>query len=163
MKKRTALISVFSGAIIAAGLLCWKMPHAPLAAKSASASASGVSNADDFSSLLDEMGRLPLASPSGREIVAAVQSVRASPRVSDNWVRLGDAMTLRCRATLDTSLYHKIETVYLHAHQLDNSNASSLIGLAWAAGAAHRFDDSVAWASLAVKSDPNIAAAYGIL
>lgn len=98
-----------------------------------------------------------------RALKSAAQQVRATPKDSDAWVRFGDALTAQARLALDTSLYKRIEHVYLQAHQLDAANTDALVGLAWAAGAAHRFDDSVAWANLAVKSDPERAPAYGIL
>ena len=112
---------------------------------------------------IDEFERLPLTSAFAQSIRAAVQSVRAAPHSSDSWIRLGDVLTARSRAMLDISLYKKTERIYLQAYQLDRTNAHSLAGLAWAAGAAHRFDDSVAWATLAIRADPEIPAAYAIL
>jgi len=43
------------------------------------------------------------------------------------------------------------------------ASPDALIGLAWATGAAHRFEDSIAWARKALAIDADLPAAYGIL
>jgi len=164
MKTQAVLALSLSGVLLATSVVIFnKRPdlfHSRPVAKTSLATSPMPA---DLSQVLDDLAKLPPTSSFGRQIVTAVHSVRAAPLVSDDWVRLGDALTLRSRATFDTALYRKIERVYLYAHQLDSTNASSLVGLAWAAGAAHRFEDSVAWATLALKGDPNLSAAYGIL
>jgi tetratricopeptide (TPR) repeat protein len=99
----------------------------------------------------------------GREINRVARLLRARPEHADYWVRLGDTLLQQSRETLDTSLYALIQKIYFHAHQLDSSNPDSVVGLAWAAGASHHFEDSITWAGLALKIDPNLPAAYGIL
>jgi tetratricopeptide (TPR) repeat protein len=101
--------------------------------------------------------------PLDRELSRTLRAIRARPESADAWLRLGDALTQRSRDTLDFSLYSAIEKIYLHARRLDPQAADALAGLAWAAGACHRFDDSVAWAALALKADPDLPAAHGIL
>jgi tetratricopeptide (TPR) repeat protein len=123
-----------------------------------------VSSYLDLGGLLAEFENfLADSSPFARPITTAIQAVRVRPRSSDGWVRLGDALTAQSRATLDHSLYRKIRAIYFQAHQLDETNASALAGLAWASGACHHFEESIIWARLALKADPEMPAAYGIL
>jgi tetratricopeptide (TPR) repeat protein len=103
------------------------------------------------------------ASSLDRELRLAVETLRRHPQSSDKWVRFGDALLQRSRNTLDFSLYPQIEQAYLEARRLDPENIQALAGLAWAAGACHRFDDSVAWARLALAKDPDLPAAHGII
>ncbi len=98
-----------------------------------------------------------------RELRRAALFLRRQTAYSDHWVRLGDALLQQTRTTLDFSQYANIELVYLEARRLDPKNTHALAGLAWAAGACHRFDDSIAWARLALAQDPDLPAAHGIL
>lgn len=113
--------------------------------------------------LTNSIALLARSDATNRAVRVAAQQVTALPKNSDAWVHLGDALTTQARVALDASLYKRIEQVYLRAHELDSSDTDALVGLAWASGAAHRFDDSVAWAMLAIKADPDRAPAYGIL
>lgn len=118
---------------------------------------------DELAQFISGLSHEPGSAPLHREIAAGLQTVNNLPLSSVSWVRLADALTQRSRLNLDTSLYPQIERVYLQAHKLDRTDPTSLMGLAWAAGAAHHFDDSVAWALLALKTDPELPAAYGII
>lgn len=117
----------------------------------------------DLPTWVRELEQVSSDPTSGRPIKAAVQALRLTPRSSDSWVRLGDALTAQSRTKLDASLYGTIERVYRHAQKLDATNTPALVGLAWVTGASHHFEDSVAWAKLAIQADPEIPAAYGIL
>ena len=101
--------------------------------------------------------------PAAREIAAALRAVRYSPQSSDAFLRLAAALSERARATLSTALYAPVEHLYLQAYKLDSTNAAALTGLAWAAGAAHRFDDSIAWATLALSRDADQPDAHALL
>jgi tetratricopeptide (TPR) repeat protein len=101
--------------------------------------------------------------PRSREITTALRMLQLSPKSSDAWLRLAEAVAERSRVTLDPDLYEPVEQTYLQAYKLDATNTAALVGLAWAAAAAHRFDDSVAWATLALRDDPEQPEAHGLL
>lgn len=96
-------------------------------------------------------------------IERAVQVIKLRPENADNWVRLGETLRQFSRDTLDFTLYRVAERSYLRATQLDASNAGAFAGLAWAAGASHRFDDSVKAARQALQIDAQCAEAYGLI
>ncbi|MBC8040616.1 MAG: tetratricopeptide repeat protein [Opitutaceae bacterium] len=153
----------FFPAILAAGAVCFftfsaqsKPPALPVAAAPSEIP-------PELTGWLDGLSRESELTPLHRPLQASLQAVRLLPLAPGSWVRLGDVLTERSRQILDTSLYPRIERIYLQAHKLDRTDTTSLVGLAWAAGAAHRFDDSVAWALLALKTDPELPAAYGII
>ena len=119
--------------------------------------------ADESATLFAEIEHRTGDDKPGQALRTIVNALRHRTADTNGWVRLGDALVQQSRDTLDTSLYRTVERVYLHARQLDPNNTEALAGLAWAAGASHRFEDSVAWATLALKQNPDLPAAYGIL
>jgi tetratricopeptide (TPR) repeat protein len=117
----------------------------------------------DPTAWLGELDHLSPEPSSASPIKAAVQAVRATPASAESWVRLGDALTARSQDRFDFSLYQPIDRIYRQALQLDSSNVQALVGLAWATGASHHFDESIVWARLAIKADPENPTAYAIL
>ena len=118
---------------------------------------------ETISRLLKEAERCVSDTSLGREIAKAVRLIQQRPENADAWVRLGDALLQHSRDTLDASLYAPIKKIYFEAHRRDGANADALVGLAWATGASHRFEDSIAWARKALAIDAELPAAYGIL
>ncbi|MBI3886358.1 MAG: tetratricopeptide repeat protein [Opitutae bacterium] len=116
----------------------------------------------DDATYLAEIGARAGADQTGRALQAAIGAIKIRPERSDNWVLLGDSLRQLARDTLDVTLYRHVERSYLRAAQIDPANTRAFIGLAWAAGASHRFADSIHAAEQALKLDPDLPDAYGI-
>ncbi len=127
--------------------------------------AAPVLSVPSIDTLLAKLASYPAcaAGAGAREFAAALRATRASPHSSDAFVRLASALADRARVTLATDLYAPVEQLYLHAYKLDPGNPDALSGLAWAAGAAHRFEDSVAWGTLALRAAPDQPEAHALL
>lgn len=121
-----------------------------------------VSAADDAPYLADIATRTA-ATRSASAIARALELVRLRPENSDAWAALGDRLRQLARDTLDFTLYRPAERSYLRAAQIDPTNPLAFVGLAWATGAAHRFDESVKAAQQALKLDPQNAEAYALI
>lgn len=130
---------------------------------SAESAPAAVAIAHNSSPPLETLNALQLSPALARELRLAQLAATRNASDATAWVRLGDALTQHARDTLDVSLYAEIEKLYRHAHRLDPNDPSALVGLAWSTGARHRFEDSVAWATLALKQDPELAVAHGLL
>lgn len=119
--------------------------------------------ASDDAPYLADIATRTAATKSAPAIARASELVRLRPENSDAWVALGDRLRQLARDTLDFTLYRSAERSYLRAAQIDPTNPLAFVGLAWATGAAHRFDESVKAAQQALKLDPQCAEAWGLV
>jgi tetratricopeptide (TPR) repeat protein len=132
----------------------------------ATASAPGVAADQDGSKLLaHEIATRLTAGPetaTKKKIEQALSRLerRAS---SDSWLALGHILVTHVRESQDMSFARLIEKTYEQAYRLDSTSADALAGMAWAAAACHRFDDTVTWATLALEKDPEQAEAHAVL
>lgn len=118
--------------------------------------------AEDPAFLADVLARTA-NSAAASALSRAVELIKLRPENSDHWVRLGDILRQHARDTLDFTLYRPVERCYLRAAGIDPQNQLAFVGLAWATGAGHRFEESLKAARQALVLDPQNAEAYGLI
>ncbi len=160
---RTFSASLTAGAACVAILGSAWMYRRAQPIRTAAAHAPSSDSAVDLLSLANTLAAAPRNDALDRDFARVLRALRSNEKDSDAWVRLGDNLSRRSRGNLDTTLYPQIEKIYLRAHTLDATNGDALAGLAWIAGACHRFGDSIAWATLALQIEAELPAAHGII
>jgi len=109
-----------------------------------------------------------LPSPAGNSATnvtlgVALAKLREKKDDPVRWVNVGDILAQMQRDTADEQFYGHAEAAYRFALRLKPDSADALAGMAWVTGGRHQFDKSLEWSERAIASDPNNAAAFGIL
>ncbi len=109
----------------------------------------------------------PIADDGGAKLDRAITkytlAAQKSPKATNNWTDLGNALMQKARETADLSYYGHAETVYRKALALDPKSVPALDGMAWVTSDRHEFEQSKAWAGRALAQDPGSNDAYGLL
>jgi tetratricopeptide (TPR) repeat protein len=97
------------------------------------------------------------------EEIDKVSAITRSRPTDAAWSRLGDAYMQKARETMDLSYYQRAEASYRKSLAVNPRYANALVGMAWVLSGRHEFEQSIEWANMALKEEPNRADAYGLL
>ncbi len=100
---------------------------------------------------------------SDKALTSLLGKVRQTPQDAIAWVNLGDTLAQVLRDGANEKYYDHAEAAYRCALRLNPRSVDAMIGMAWATGGRHLFDQSKDWANQALALDPRNAAACGIL
>jgi tetratricopeptide (TPR) repeat protein len=103
------------------------------------------------------------ATAAAREVARWRDAARKTSEKPVIWVNLGDALMQRARENGDARYYDYADSTYRQALALDPNSETAMVGLAWACGGRHRFDQSVEWAKRAIAFKPKDSAPYGLI
>lgn len=99
----------------------------------------------------------------GKLRAAAMARIRSAPGNAALWNALGDALAQESRDTAIPVFCNHAEAVYREALRMAPASPEPMIGLSWAFGQRHQFDESIAWAQKALTARPDQPDAYGML